>query len=176
LELWLPVSGLEDRYEVSDHGNVRGIDRWRKSRWEGQQMFVPGVPIKQADHRQGYKQVYLGVGVKQKKWFLVHRLALSTFAPIDGWQQLQVNHQDGVTSNNHLSNLEWVTPSQNRDHACRVLGKGIGSKHGRAKLTEEQVLVIRQIKGRSQQSIADEYGVSQVVISSILRRKTWTHL
>ena len=117
---------------------------------------------------------FLGVGKKQG--FLVHRLVLSAFAPVEEWQELQVNHKDGKKSNNHLSNLEWVTPSQNKVHAYYVLGKGIGSKHGSAKLTEEQVLAIRQIEGRSQQSIANEYGVSQAVISSILRRETWTHI
>jgi hypothetical protein len=172
LERWTPVLGLEDKYEISDHGRVRGLDRWRDGRW-GNKVFVPGVEIKSRPNRLGYIDVRLGVGVKAKKHFTVHRLVLSSFAPVDGWQQLQVNHKDGDKANNRLENLEWCTAQENQLHARRVLLKQRGEKHGRAKLTDEQVRVIKSIAGRSQQSIADEYGVSQPVISAILRGKTW---
>lgn len=40
---------------------------------------------------------------------------------------MQINHIDGNTQNNSLSNLELVTPSQNRQHSIVVLGS---SRHG----------------------------------------------
>ncbi len=54
-----------------------------------------------------------------------------------------------------------------------------GENHARAKLTEEDVREIRRmysIGERSQQSIADEYGVAQHTVSKLLRRKTWAHV
>lgn len=54
-----------------------------------------------------------------------------------------------------------------------------GSRHGHAKLTEQMVNDIRAqyIPGRvSQQSLADQYGVSQVTISLMVRHKFWTHI
>ncbi|WP_454199599.1 HNH endonuclease signature motif containing protein [Nocardia sp. Marseille-Q1738] len=53
-----------------------------------------------------------------------------------------------------------------------------GSRHALAKLTEQDIPVIRNAhaNGENQQSIADRYGVSQVAISAIVRRKTWTHV
>jgi hypothetical protein len=173
---WSAPPGFEGSYEVSDDGQVRGLDRLSLSRWGTKNNPTKGVIKSQRINRWGYATVMLGVGVRQKKHLLVHRLVLSAFAPVEGWQELQVNHKDGNKQNNSLSNLEWVTCRENVLHSYRVLGKKLGQAHGRAKLTNDQALEIRGIAGRSQQSIADEYGVSQQVISSILRRKTWTHI
>ena len=54
-----------------------------------------------------------------------------------------------------------------------------GSKHGRAKLTDADIPVIRRLyeeRRMSQQAIADEYNVSQVVISAVVRRVAWKHI
>ena len=169
---WATPPDFEGRYEVSDEGVVRGLDRFRLNRW-GQQVPVVGVVKRQRVNRLGYATVMLGIGVQRKKHMLVHRLVLSAFAPVHEWRQLQVNHKDGDKLNNCLSNLEWATAKENLLHARRVLLLCRGEEHGRAKLTNEQVRAIRLITGRSQQSIADEYGVSQPVISNILRGKTW---
>lgn len=55
-------------------------------------------------------------GVKTRSQQL-HRLILNTFRPILESQLFQVNHIDGNPSNNRLDNLEWVTNSQNIQHA-----------------------------------------------------------
>lgn len=55
----------------------------------------------------------------------VHRLVAELFLP--EWDsELQVNHIDGDKWNNHVSNLEMVTPSQNILHAHKT---GIGGAH-----------------------------------------------
>lgn len=46
----------------------------------------------------------------------VHRAVLSTFSPVDDFENLQVNHKDRNTFNNELSNLEWVTNKENCEH------------------------------------------------------------
>jgi DNA-directed RNA polymerase specialized sigma subunit len=51
-----------------------------------------------------------------------------------------------------------------------------GSINGSAKLTEQDVLEIRAIRGMTQQAIADQYGVSQKAISEIINRKIWRHI
>jgi hypothetical protein len=52
-----------------------------------------------------------------------------------------------------------------------------GEKHGRAKLTENQVLVIRaNVENKTQRELAKEYGVDQALISAIINRKRWAHL
>lgn len=53
-----------------------------------------------------------------------------------------------------------------------------GELNGRAKLTWQQVAIIRTryASGESQQRIANDFGVSQVAISHIVRGKSWTHV
>jgi len=75
--------------------------------------------------------------------------------------------------------LETGTNADNmRDKRIRMRSaRGVG--HGWSKLTEDQVRYIRAeytMGNRSQQSIADEMGVSQVHVSDIVRRVLWTHI
>ena len=53
-----------------------------------------------------------------------------------------------------------------------------GSKHGNAKLTEEDVLAIRSLyaKGMGQRDLAKIYEVAAVTISHIITRRKWKHL
>ena len=57
------------------------------------------------------------------KTYKVHKLVCMAFHPIEGkenyddYKDLQVNHIDGNTLNNHADNLEWVTKSENMKHA-----------------------------------------------------------
>jgi hypothetical protein len=52
----------------------------------------------------------------QNKLFLVHRLVASTFIENPNNYEI-VNHKDRDRSNNHVSNLEWVTHKENMEHA-----------------------------------------------------------
>jgi hypothetical protein len=77
-------------------------------------------------------------------------------------------------------------PSYSAKSAIRAGKEGLtkqgmprGERHGRAKLTEDDVRAIRRrhaAGGISQQSLADEYGVKQTVVSQIIRRKRWAHV
>jgi hypothetical protein len=54
-----------------------------------------------------------------------------------------------------------------------------GERNGRAKLSENEIEAIRQryaAGGVSQQVIADEYGVTQNLISKIILRQLWSHI
>lgn len=160
-ERWKQVEELD--YEVSSLGRVR-----RRSH--------PDHVLKP----QTYVHVTLVVRGKTVRK-AVHRLVAEAFLgapPSDS--QADVNHKDGVHSNNRADNLEWVDARENQLHAIKLgLYGGRGEVHGRAKLTEEDVHEIRRrytgVYG-DQTKLAREFGVSQALVAKIVRGDLWTHL
>ena len=76
--------------------------------------------ILQPGELRGYYHVTLRKDNKSKI-FKVHRLILQTFYPNSNSNNLQVNHKDGIKSNNHIDNLEWITPQSNQLHRYQFL-------------------------------------------------------
>lgn len=166
MENWLPIAGYEGFYEVSDMGNVRSLKR----------KTTNGKVLAQKNSTGGYPTVCLCKN-NQKKSFVVHRLVAIAFIENQG-NKPEVNHKNGIRTDNRASNLEWVTRSENERHAYKVLGKspqaywkGKPRKFAR-KFTDEQVRLIRQ-DARPSSQIAAEYGVSKTAIRDIKRRKNY---
>jgi hypothetical protein len=91
-----------------------------------------------------------------------------------------INHIDGNKTNNHISNLEWCTASHNQKHAIEIgLRNDMGEKNKNSKLTEQQVLEIRELYSSGnyyQTELSRKFNVSQRLICKIINRKTWTHI
>ncbi len=81
----------------------------------------------------------------------------------------------GCVNPNHL---RWATHVENEAdkvlHGTRIQG----SKHVKAKLTEQEVISIRNrvVNGEGITALAREYGVSHSLISCIVSRKKWKHI
>ena len=60
------------------------------------------------------------MGHAKNKMFTVHRLVALHFVPGRTNERDVVNHKDGNKNNNHVSNLEWVTYSENNKHAFAI--------------------------------------------------------
>lgn len=172
-ESWKPVVGLENVYEVSSQGRLRRMT-------DGKFTFA-GRILNSTKMDNGYRIVKLSNG-KNRSQKLVHAVVMATFCGPRP-KGMDINHKNGIRDDNRIENLEYATRSENHLHAYRVLGRPVvsnkGSKAGRAKLTESDVLEIRKryaAGGVSQDSLAKEYGVSQHTISCIILRKNWTHI
>jgi len=59
---------------------------------------------------------------RKKEFVSVHRLVAKNFIPNDDVLKNEVNHKNGIKTDNRAENLEWVTKSENLLHKYRVLG------------------------------------------------------
>jgi transposase len=74
-------------------------------------------PLKPQSKPSGYQTVKLSVDkVSTSKY--VHILVAEAF--LEKAEKTQVNHIDSNPSNNHLSNLEWVTGTENMQHSAKT--------------------------------------------------------
>jgi hypothetical protein len=160
-EVWKDVPGFEGKYQASDLGRVKSIKRNRER------------ILAQHIDKLGYPRLTLWwKGKLESK--RVHGLVTEAFfgARPGG---LTVNHKDGDKTNNRLSNLEYLTLSENIKHAFRLGLKGKGEEHPRAKLTSEQVKDICARRGAvSQSKLAELYGVTKTCIRHVQLGRNWS--
>lgn len=169
---WRRVRGHRQRYKVSDDGQVYSIRRQRMGKggkpvWCGGRRLKPFLD-------GGYWFVNLCRNGKWRKT-AVHILVARAFIPNPS-NLPEVNHKDGIKSNCHVTNLEWVTRQGNSDHAS-VMGLLTGNRNGR-KLTKDDIPAIRKrlAAGESQRKIGLDYDINQSSISDIARGKAWFHV
>lgn len=108
VEIWRPIAGYEDRYEVSDHGQVRSLSRRIGSGGPGTRVMNGRIRKQSIGIKNGYYYVALSATDKR----LVHRLVLEAFVgPCpDG---MECCHNDNNRLNNLVSNLRWDTRYNN---------------------------------------------------------------
>lgn len=115
-ERWKEIPGYEGRYQVSDHGHIRSLLHNKRS----------GKFLRQRLNGGGYAIVIIS-NRRRRETKYVHRVVVETFiGPIA--VNLEVNHKDGNKQNNHLGNLQVVTPSENQKHAYR---NGLNKAHAK---------------------------------------------
>lgn len=112
------------------------LEEWLGSDWEAlsgdfakleqKEVEEDEVPEVTEEEVSGIKQGYKGK--KDFKRIRVHRLVLSTFEP-NPENKPQINHKNGIKTDNRLINLEWASASENQRHRYHVLGKGVTREH-----------------------------------------------
>ena len=100
MEKWKDIPNFN--YQISDCGRVRNSEN--------------GYILKQQNNKRGYRVIRIKDKNGIKSSFMVHRLVAAAFCKNDR-NLVEVNHKDGVKTNNHANNLEWCTRGENIKHA-----------------------------------------------------------
>lgn len=150
--MWKTVVGWS-YYQVSNNGLVMNKKTSRV--------------LKQSVRNEGgYLSVTLYHSGKSKSLY-VHRLVALAF--VDGYfPGAEVNHKDGDTTNNHYTNLEWVTSQQNHDHKVAM---GLTSRKGLSEVTDNSVVELLR-KGNSEREVSRITGISRKVIHRLNTKVT----
>lgn len=117
MEEWRDVHGYEGRYQVSNIGRVRSVDRLVRIVGNNYRP-VRGKILSIGKYPNGYSMVNFTDGKGKVSTKLVHRLVADAFIPNPN-NFPQVNHKDENINNNNVDNLEWCTPKYNANYGTR---------------------------------------------------------
>lgn len=176
MEVWKEIKGYNGVYFVSNKGSVKSVDHYCKGRkGSGKQT---GRILKLYKSNKGYLRVSLS---KDKVRFTTsaHRLVAKAFIP-NPLNKPQVNHINGIKTDNRVENLEWCTNRENQIHAIKnnLNNPNLGEEHFMSKLSNKDVKNIRCLHklGWKNKQLAEDYNVSQTAMSNILRNKTYKNV
>lgn len=163
-EEWRDIPGYEGIYQISDMGRVKRI---KAGQGAIANKILKGRPI-----NGGYLTVDLRRDATPKT-FLVHRLVAIAF--LGDITNLEVNHLNGIPTDNRLINLEIVTRSENLKHAFGVLKRWHG--RGNAKLNLIQVREIRRLfrEGIPKTELCRQFAISVSTIDRVIYGYSWTN-
>lgn len=146
------IKGYEGLYAVTSCGKV-----WSYKR---------KIFLKPSINKDGYLHVVLWKNGARKN-FLIHRLVLETYYPIEGMESLECNHCNEIKTDNYLNNLTWVSHKENVNYGTR--NKRSAAAHCKKVRCIETGIIYDSIK-----EAAKAIGKSLCTLSNCLAGRTKT--
>jgi hypothetical protein len=158
-EEWIEIN---DTYSISNLGRVRNDKTL--------------VIRKTCLNSDGYERVTIIGNIASA----IHVLVAKAFIP-NPEKLPEVNHKDGIKTNNVYTNLEWCTEEYNLKHALELgLRNTLGSNSPLAKMSEQDAVTICELisLGKTSTEIIKQVGshVTKSMINGISSGRRWKHI
>jgi len=173
MTIWYEINNPEihGRYKISKDGQILNSERNRT--------------LKLQYRKGGYVSIELRTVGGKKKTCCIHRLLGLTFIAVPerlkgfSTDELEVNHDDGDKHNFRLSNLEWMTKSENQLHAVTT-GLAVvkkGSENHLSKYSDKEIhSVCSMLSSKGDAEISKLTSVERNTIANIRRGISWSHI
>lgn len=151
-EIWKDIKGYEGIYQISNLGKIRN---------KKHKVLHPGF---------NYEYYFATLSKKgHRKCEKIHRLVAQAFVPNPD-NKPQVNHINGIKTDNRSINLEWVTHKENMEHAV-VHGLKRNPKLSDDIEKEIYFSFVPWDKNYGAKALAKKYGVDVSTIRNIIKRQ-----
>jgi len=168
-EVWKSVKNYP-MYQVSNLGRIRSYHREPKPK-----ILSPGI------RSYEYHRLALYNKNSQRRNTYVHILIAEAFLGPrpDGYV---CNHKDGIKKHDEASNLEWISRSEDTNHAHRLnlipTVIRLGEDNSNSKLKNGEIWLIKKLllHGIKQIIIARMFKITRGYVSHILLGHNWKHI
>ena len=156
-ELWRTVAE-NDRYEVSNLGNVRNVKTGR---------------ILKPQRRSGYLAVALG---HRNRRYVHHLVCIAWHGQRP--EGMYACHCNDVKTDNRPENLYWGTPKQNTQDALRHDRMNTGEKCWQTNLTADDIREMRRLRadGMIYRDLGERFGIHLSTAAHICSGRSWGHI
>lgn len=164
------IKGYDGIYNICEYGCIISLPR--NGTIKKEKVLTPKV------EKNGYHRIVLYD--KTNKTLMIHRLVAEVFIE-NKYNKPCIDHIDCNKSNNHFTNLRWVTYKENNNYSwdnnrCNTFGE----THWLSVLKNNDIKYIRKLSklGYSSKNIAKKLNniVSDRTVRDIVNHKTWKHI
>ncbi|MHC1703490.1 MAG: NUMOD4 domain-containing protein [Tenuifilaceae bacterium] len=167
-EEWRPIPGSENNYWISNYGRIKS---YKINKKDG--CFLKCSLLK------NFRFIQLKYNDRLNT-ILVHKLVAQVWIPCPSEKHTIVTHLDRNLTNNHISNLKWLTQEESRKlngEYCKKIftGKILPDERHHAKLTPRDVVQLKTmlLRGTPQSKIAKMFCISEMQVTRIKRGENW---
>jgi hypothetical protein len=176
-EIWKDIPKFNNEYQISNFGKIRSKHAVI-IRSNGTTHTRVSKILKPAKSKDGYYKGAVCVD-KKMRTYCIHRLVAEAFC-FKSYETQEVNHINGVKTDNRAENLEWCNRSENILHALRLglLIPRKGSQKTESKMDEATAKKLKEMiaNGIKRSLVCEQLGITVHMYKDVQRGKTWMHV